>query len=239
MYWLKKWNLFFSLTKWVESIAICWIVLCMSAMFAVYLSEGTFWEMIFGKNIFSISSRYWAKLYRIFGEVSRLECQNRLLSVQRNISRIFLDFSDFLLKDFRFSSKNIWQDIRSGLSCVLMSPLKKVGEKHILPPFSESRTQFSDIWREYSNRSAKTALHVHENVLMKIIFFETFVFLSFSENVWIFSRFSRNFLARLSMLQGSCLEEQFEDKFCSEKKLIYQFEMLSGKFAALLFARVS
>ena len=71
-------------------------------------------------------------------------------------------------------------------------------------------------------------------------FLETFVFLPFSEKVWIFSRFSGNFLARLSMLQESCLEEQFEDKFCSEKGFIHQFEMLSGilfRHAVIFFCK--
>ena len=183
---------------------------------------------------------FCAKFFWIFEEVLRLEKHNCLLGVsfQRNSPKNFFLFFGILTKNFPIFVKNVSQGCRSCILCVYTNLVRK-GERRLSFIFFGLWGQLSLIYGK-SIPAGVSKLHSicpRERCDENSVFFETFVFFSFSENVWIFSRFSRNFLARLSMLQGSCLEEQFEDKFCSEKKLIYQLEMLSGKFAEFFFCK--
>ena len=150
---LKK----FCLSVWdVErnTIRTCWIIFCKSVKTAVYVSKGTFRGIFLREKKFSISSGVWLKFIWIFEEVFRLDKHNCPLSVsfQRNSPKKFLQFSEVWPKLFQFLSKNVHQGFRRCLFVSWRILWRELVKIMFFQFFWKFRTQFSDIWREYSKR---------------------------------------------------------------------------------------
>ena len=162
----------------------------------------------------------------------RQECPNCTLRVQENILKKVDVWRKLIFYRVRTVIKNFsffWQKFPAGMSKLHSACPKELFEvffekNYLFSTFSDFEQRKPGLLQIFLARFVNTALYVSRRYKARkmIILFKKIMFFShfqvFSEKL---SEFWQKFLARLSLLKGSCLEEHFGDNFFIEYLILF------------------